>query len=128
MRMTIVVLLSLIFLVACGQSDGGGSIPALPTRAESITINPRTLLQPDPSLPPTWTPPPPIIPEHLPESAQPVEVPVDSGRPPYVVQAGDTLGEIATYLGVSLESLAAANSITNWDVIEVGTVLVIPAS
>jgi len=123
MRKTIAVLISFLFLAAC---SGSNEVVPLPTRAESANLNPRTLLVATPDLPPTWTPPPPIAPEHLPEVQEVVEVPVESDLPPYVVQAGDTLGEIATQFGVSLEALAAANGISNIDVIEVGMLLVIP--
>jgi murein DD-endopeptidase MepM/ murein hydrolase activator NlpD len=44
----------------------------------------------------------------------------------YTVQPGDTLGVIATRLGVGLDALAAANGIVDVNVIEVGQVLVIP--
>jgi hypothetical protein len=113
-----------LFLVACGGSE---SAAPLPTRADTTVLNPRTLLVTTPELPPTWTPPPSIQPDHLAQPDQAAEIPADSGRPPYVVQAGDTLGEIATQFGVSLEALASVNGITDWDVIEVGTLLVIPA-
>ncbi len=44
----------------------------------------------------------------------------------YTVQPGDTLNKIATRLGISVEALAAAIEIANFDVISVGQVLVIP--
>jgi len=44
----------------------------------------------------------------------------------YVVQRGDTLGEIAKKFGVSVEALARANDIDDADVIDVGWVLVVP--
>jgi len=123
MRKTFAVLSSFLFLAACSRA---GAVAPVPTRAESVNLNPRSVLVTTPVLPPTWTPPPPIAPEHLPEAQQIVEAPVESSRPPYVVQGGDTLGEIATQFSVSLEALAAANGISNWDIIEVGMVLVIP--
>lgn len=46
----------------------------------------------------------------------------------YVIQPGDTLGEIATRLGVDLEALATANNISDINVIEAGQVLVIPGA
>jgi LysM repeat protein len=45
----------------------------------------------------------------------------------YVVQAGDTLGEIARRYGVSLEALIQANELLNPDLLSVGEGLVIPA-
>lgn len=44
----------------------------------------------------------------------------------YIVQPGDTLAEIATRLGVDLDTLAAANNIADVNLIDVGQVLVIP--
>lgn len=46
----------------------------------------------------------------------------------YTVVAGDTLGEIATRYGVSLEALAAANGILDPNLLEVGQVLIIPSA
>jgi LysM repeat protein len=43
------------------------------------------------------------------------------------VASGDSLAAIAAQFGVSQQALAAANNITNPNVIEVGQVLVIPA-
>lgn len=45
----------------------------------------------------------------------------------YIVQSGDTLGLIAQRYGVSLQALLDANSITNPNLLEVGTTLNIPA-
>lgn len=44
----------------------------------------------------------------------------------YTVVPGDTLFEIASRFGITLEELVAANNITNVDLIDVGQVLVIP--
>ena len=44
----------------------------------------------------------------------------------YVVQAGDTLNQIATELGVSKAELIATNGIANPDLIRVGQVLLVP--
>jgi len=44
----------------------------------------------------------------------------------YVVQYGDTLGQIAEKYSVSLESLMQANSISNPNALEIGQVLTIP--
>jgi murein DD-endopeptidase MepM/ murein hydrolase activator NlpD len=46
----------------------------------------------------------------------------------YTVQPGDTLGQIAARFGVSVETLAAANTITNINLLAVGQVLVIPGA
>jgi murein DD-endopeptidase MepM/ murein hydrolase activator NlpD len=46
--------------------------------------------------------------------------------PVYIVQAGDTLGNIARRFGVSTDELASANGITNPNLLSEGTQLVIP--
>lgn len=77
-------------------------------------------------VPPTWTPPAtarsetPIAPETV------VTAQAAGGQASYTVQAGDTLAEIAIRYNVTLEALATANSIEDYDHIEVGQVLVIP--
>ena len=45
----------------------------------------------------------------------------------YTIQPGDTLGAIAEQFGVSIEDLAAANDITNPDLIQPGDTLTIPS-
>lgn len=45
----------------------------------------------------------------------------------YVVQSGDTLGDIAMNYDISLDTLMSANNITNADQLEVGQVLNVPA-
>ena len=44
----------------------------------------------------------------------------------HVVQAGESLGTIASRYGVSLESIVSANGLTNPDLLSAGQVLVIP--
>ncbi len=46
--------------------------------------------------------------------------------PIYIVQAGDTLGEIARRFGVSIEALSETNSISNPNLLSEGAQLVIP--
>ncbi len=45
----------------------------------------------------------------------------------YVVQAGDTLGDIAQRYGISLQDLMTANNITDPNTLDVGMVLKVPA-
>ena len=71
-------------------------------------------------------------------AGQQLVIPTDSGSPPaniltaaaqeqtYTIKSGDTLYVIATRFGVTLSDLAAANNITDVDVIQVGEDLVIP--
>ena len=77
-------------------------------------------------VPPTWTPPAtarsetPIAPE--------VVITAEAGerQETYTVQPGDTLAEIAIRYNITLEALATANGIEDYDHIEAGQVLVIP--
>lgn len=57
-------------------------------------------------------------------SGQPVSA---QSEPTYTVQPGDTLGQIATRFGISVEVLAAANAIDDINRISVGQVLLIPS-
>ncbi|MBI1294381.1 peptidoglycan DD-metalloendopeptidase family protein [bacterium] len=58
-------------------------------------------------------------------SGQPV---IAQSAPTYTVQTGDTLGQIATRFGISVEALAAANAIDDINRISVGQVLLIPGA
>ena len=49
-----------------------------------------------------------------------------TGNTTHVVQAGDTLYRIALRYGVTVPAIAAANNITNTNLIRVGQVLIIP--
>ncbi len=76
----------------------------------------------------TATLPPQIAPTQPLLSATSIPAPtqeVQSARE-YVIQAGDSLGVIATQFGVTVEALAAANDITNPDLIQPGDTLTIP--
>jgi LysM repeat protein len=77
-------------------------------------------------VPPTWTPQPNVRSETPIAAPQSVSTPQSGSQGTYTVQAGDTLAEIATRYNVTLDALAAANNIENYDHIEVGQVLVIP--
>ena len=80
------------------------------------------------NIPPTWTPP---VESNSRQQDPPANVPDDSSAPgqqTYIVQNGDTLGEIASRFSVTVEALAQANGITDLDHIEEGQVLVIPGA
>ncbi|HXF84227.1 MAG TPA: LysM peptidoglycan-binding domain-containing M23 family metallopeptidase [Anaerolineales bacterium] len=99
--------------------QGGGSVMAAtthagptPTRAPiSVTVPPRNSNA-------GFTTPTPDPPHPLP----PIREYVDQ----YVVQAGDTLGDIAQRYGVSLEALMQANGLNESSILSVGVVLNIP--
>ncbi|HJU51762.1 MAG TPA: LysM peptidoglycan-binding domain-containing M23 family metallopeptidase [Acidimicrobiia bacterium] len=61
-------------------------------------------------------------------SALIVALAVAAASADYVVESGDTLGDIARAHGVSVEEIADANGIANPDLIRVGQVLVIPGT
>ena len=78
-----------------------------------------------PSIKPTPTPTATVKAEASPTNPSPSP----TGAPQvtaYTVQAGDTLYSIAAKFGSTVEAIAAANKITNPDVISVGQQLVIP--
>lgn len=76
-------------------------------------------------VPPTWTPPSNIGRE-TPVAPEAVFTPEAGSQGSYTVQQGDTLAEIAIRYNVTLEALASANDIEDYDHIEVGQVLIIP--
>lgn len=61
-------------------------------------------------------------PKEEPKNDKPIEVTGDS----YVIQAGDTLSEIAQACGLAVQDLVEANNIANPDLIKKGATLVIP--
>jgi LysM repeat protein len=61
----------------------------------------------------------------LTSTPKPTAVPTRATRT-YIVQVGDTLGEIARKFEVDIEDLIAANDLPNPDVLEVGQELIIP--
>jgi LysM repeat protein len=75
----------------------------------------------------TVTPTATVTPEATPEATPEVTPSPTPIRGTYEVQAGDTLSGIADQFGVDLEALAAANDISDPDLIYPGQVLIIPA-
>jgi LysM repeat protein len=120
-----------ILLVAACSSNGSSPEEQLPERLQPAQIeqpdgSPRGEATPEPGLPPTWTPVPSTGDGHVFDLRGQQGVQITGTRTIYVVQRGDTLGEIATRFGVSLSDLARINNIENWDIIEVGDELIIP--
>ena len=131
LQLTKYTLLLLVFFVtlSCRQSIEPLSIPTI---AANIIINPTptTAVLPDPTmttfLPVVRNPddqtiasPTADVPRKLPELR------LDAKQ--YNVQAGDSLGIIAARYGITAQMLIEANDITNPDLLEVGSELVIPA-
>ncbi|MCC7209623.1 MAG: LysM peptidoglycan-binding domain-containing protein [Anaerolineae bacterium] len=87
---------------------------ATPTFTPSATAAPTLTITPSPTLSETPTPIPPTF--------------TASPRPQaHVVQPGDTLNRIAQLYGVSLDDLARANNLFDYNQIMAGQTLVIPA-
>jgi LysM repeat protein len=107
-------------------STGGDQSPANQSPGDQSPgdLSPR-ISDPE-DLPPTWTP---LAPSQS-ETAVAPEVVITAqaagNQVTYTVQSGDTLAEIATRFNVTLEALATANNIEDYDHIEAGQVLVIP--
>ncbi|MFO7536898.1 MAG: LysM peptidoglycan-binding domain-containing protein [Chloroflexota bacterium] len=122
------IFLITLMVVACGSSgNGNNSLPEAvqPADVDLRDDSPRGDATPEPGLPPTWTPAPQAGQGHIFDLRE-QEIQITGTRSIYVVQRGDTLGEIATRFGVSLTDLARINNIDNWDIIEVGDELIIP--
>ena len=131
MRQILILFAFVLFgVTACQQSesDPNAESEGLPTVASPATIQPT----PTPSLPPTWTPL--AVNTNSGSSAgNGGETAVNGNAPTikdgatvYTIQPGDSLGEIAKTYNVSVQELADINNIANWNIIEVGDVLIIP--
>ncbi|GMQ79297.1 MAG: hypothetical protein BMS9Abin02_1872 [Anaerolineae bacterium] len=77
-------------------------------------------------LPPTWTVEPTMRPTQLPLTPTTVRSEPAGESIYYIVQPGDTLGEIAELFDVTIDELAAANDLIDIDHIEEGQKLLIP--
>lgn len=109
----VTLLLAVLLLAACAQNnnqvaDTTGTVAALP---------PTSTATPTPPLPATYTPVAMGHGGHL---------YAVSTRSIHIVQAGDTLGELAKRYGVTVQAIAQANRIYNYNLIEVGDILYIP--
>ena len=129
MRKIIILALLLLLLAAC--QDNGDSSSNNNNRGNNTTTeqtedgiaaqdSPRVETTPDPGLPATYTPEPMIHSGHL------YAVGGFGTRVIHVVQPGDTLAKLCARYGVSVEDIARANRLSNWDHIEVGMALVVP--
>ncbi|WP_420644274.1 LysM peptidoglycan-binding domain-containing protein [Candidatus Leptofilum sp.] len=125
-KILLFILLLALATVACSQLPGiggGGSGEDnevaqdnnSPDEEEEV---PRVEVTATPTLPPTFTPEPMGRAGHI----SPV-----STRTLHIVQAGETMGQIAAKYGVDTKFLADSNRIFNYHLIKVGQVLYIPA-
>lgn len=130
-RLLLVIFVLVFSMLACGLPGGTvdpGPANSAPVGDETPTPDESPRIGPDADLPPTWTPVPTDLaptPQVTGEEESTGETNPE-GQETYVVQAGDTLAEIAAAYDVTVNALAEANNIENIDVIEVGDVLVIP--
>jgi LysM repeat protein len=134
-RLLFVLIALLISAIACGlpggTADPGSGNNTLPDPDATATVDESPRIGPDSDLPPTWTPVSTVqsvTPQVAGETSEAgtAVAPPAGGQETYVVQPGDTLAEIATAHGVTLQALVEANNIQNIDVIEVDQVLIIP--
>lgn len=125
-RLALVVLVAVT--LACARSQSGADEPfwsisrqGLPTdTSESTTPTVSPWISG-----PMRTPGAPIL---TPTPDQPHKLPeLRSEAEQYVVQPGDTLGQIATRYGVSVDLIIQENELTNPNILSVGVPLTIPA-
>ncbi len=114
-------------LAACKQPEVELP-PTLALADTPVPLNTRVLETPTPPIPPTWTPDPATVEREVElEHGMGDGSSTSSGdATTYIIQSGDTLTIIAGRFDVSVQALADANNIANWNIIEVGETLVIP--
>lgn len=98
------------------SSDVSGAVQAPATQQQPLA-RPTAVQQPQAQQPQAQVPP---------ASSTDGDVPVVDGET-YVVQDGDTLWDIATRFGTSVDAIIAANSLENADDLAIGDELIIPA-
>lgn len=109
----------LLSAVACSRST---------TEVIYITATPLRDELGNPIIPPSMTPNRPTNTPIQPTPNPTRQTPQLSAGGAYIVQAGDTLGTIANRFGVSIESILAANPLTDPNVLEVGQTIVVPGA
>jgi len=146
-KKTLSTILVSIFLISCATQDSTTVVfptydPFVPLDGSSQGIAPASGLTPQPGQPtPTHGPAPTLVPFDLsrmigvqnltdqtptPDPARTLPTPRQD-TDEYMVQFGDTLGDIAQRYGISVQSLLDANNITDPNLLEVGMTLTIPA-
>ncbi|HRQ37702.1 MAG TPA: LysM domain-containing protein [Chloroflexota bacterium] len=124
MRKPAIVVISLLamalLIAACGQIGGGGSSQTTDPElvVEVIPPTPTNTATPTPTLPATFTP--------IAMGYGGSLYIIGGTRSVHIVQAGETLGILAKQYGVTVDAIAKANRISNYNLIKVGQVLYIP--
>jgi nucleoid-associated protein YgaU len=122
----------LLTLSGCFFADPP-ELPAVPSALPlppAETAVPQNLIDDSPRpavvspLPPTWTAEPTPLPSPVITSTPRITRTTETQS--YVVQPGDTLGEIAEQFDVDIEELVRVNDLEDADHIEVGQELIIP--
>jgi len=117
------------------QNDATGQQPAAVTAAANSPLVPTATRQPTPTrVPLSISPVSPLLAgvssqimgTPTPDQARILPTPRQE-TDEYVVQAGDTLGDIAQRYGISLQDLMTANNITDPNALSIGMVLSVPA-
>ena len=120
-KFLIFILLLSLATVACAQLQGGTNASEETEVAQEQDSNdedaPRVEVTATPTLPPTFTP------ESMGRAGHISPV---STRTLHIVQAGETMSQIAAKYGVDTKFLADSNRIYNYHLIKVGQVLYIP--
>ncbi|VAW30527.1 hypothetical protein MNBD_CHLOROFLEXI01-3785 [hydrothermal vent metagenome] len=124
-KIALFILLFSLIAVACTQQPDSeavdveaNDVEVSQETAEQQEEAPRVEITATPMLPPTYTPEPIGKGGHI----SPV-----STRTIHVVQAGDTMGQIAGKYGIDVKFLADSNRIYNYHLIRVGDIIYIPA-
>jgi LysM repeat protein len=137
----LVAFMALGSLAACADAQQGGELTRSAAATQPTAVAPEPAGEQSPA--PPWdlvsTPLPRVTPSA--QATQAARVPAAIATPPessgpgspqptvtYVVQAGDTLSGVAEQFDVGLEALAAANGITNTELVYAGQVLNIPGN
>lgn len=117
-KFLVFILLLSLATVACAQLSNNVSNNDNQVAQEMVEEEaPRVEVTATPTLPPTFTPEPMGRGGHI----SPV-----STRTLHIVQAGETMSQIAAKYGVDTKFLADSNRIYNYNLIKVGQVLYIP--
>jgi hypothetical protein len=111
------VVIGWIGLGGLGAILGPGGASPTPSASASASASPSETPEPSPSVEESASASPETTPA---PSTTPAPTPVT-----YIVQAGDTLNEIAARFGTTAQAIMQANGLTS-DVINVGQVLIIP--